>query len=126
MDGSVTVTYRIERAPSRRGPTLAKDAACAQTAPTPPKVRPDRTARLLALAHHVERLIEDGLLKDYSDAARRFGLSRARVTQIANLTALSPVLQEAILTERIAIAERNLRSVLQHAMWEVQEHLLVS
>jgi ABC-type uncharacterized transport system auxiliary subunit len=79
----------------------------------------------LALAHHIDQLIYAGVLKDYSDAARRLGLTPARVSQLTNLLMLSPRLQAAILTERIAIAERNLRAVLQHAMWEAQERLLV-
>jgi hypothetical protein len=124
MDGSVTVSYRLERKPLRP-PTLVKAAPAAQAPPPPPKVRRDRTARMLALAHHIDRLIDTGGLKDYADAARRFGLSRARVTQIANLLSLSPKLQEAILTERVPVAERSLRAVLQHAVWEEQERLLV-
>lgn len=125
MDGSVTVSYRLERKPLRP-PTLVKAAPAAQAPPPPPKVRRDRTARMLALAHHIERLIDGGVLTDYADAARRFGLSRARVTQVANLLSLSPRLQEAILTEHVPVAERHLRAVLQHAVWEQQERLLVS
>lgn len=119
MNG-LTITGRIDRAPPRRGPTLATAAPEAKQAPTPPKVRPGRTERLLALAHHIERLIEDGVLKDYADAARRFGLSRARITQVSNLLSLSPRLQEEILTERVAIAERNLRNVTSEMEWETQ------
>ena len=50
--------------------------------PPPP---PSRAARMLALAHHVERLIEAGELTGYADAARGLGLTRARLTQVMNL-----------------------------------------
>jgi hypothetical protein len=36
------------------------------------------------LAYHVERLIENGVLKDYAEAARPLGLTRARIIQISN------------------------------------------
>ncbi len=53
--------------------------------------------RLLALAHHLEGLINKGVVHDYADIARLSRLSRARVTQIMNLTLLAPQIQEEIL-----------------------------
>jgi hypothetical protein len=43
-------------------------------------------ARLLSLAHEIERRIRAGELDDLAKAARVLGLTRARVTQIVNLT----------------------------------------
>jgi hypothetical protein len=123
MDGSVTVSYRLERKPLRP-PTLVKAAPAAEAPPPLPKVRPDRTARMLALAHHIERLIDGGVLEDYADAATRFGLSRARITQIANLLSLSPKIQEAILAGNANVAERGLRLVLRKFRWQEQEQLV--
>ncbi len=71
-------------------------------APPPPKPanRPsDRLARQLALAHHLERLIERGVLRDYADAARVLGLTRARVSQIMDLLGMAVERQEELLTE---------------------------
>ncbi len=82
------------------------DPAPVTTTPAPPL--PTRIARQLALAYHVERLIESGALKDYADAARRLGITRARMTQIANLRWLACGVQERILAgERVS--ERGLR-----------------
>ena len=59
--------------------------------PSGPSVRPvSRAARLLALAHHVERLVDDGQVESYAVVARKLGLTRARMTQILALTGLSP------------------------------------
>ena len=40
---------------------------------------------MLALAHYVERLVEEGAVRSYADAARQLGVSRARMSQILNL-----------------------------------------
>lgn len=56
-----------------------------------------RDARLLALAHRFERLIETGVAADYADLARLGHVTRARVTQIMNLLSLAPDIQEQIL-----------------------------
>jgi hypothetical protein len=52
---------------------------------------------LLGLAHAIERQIQAGAFKDYSDVARHYGLTRARVTQLPDLTLLAPDIQERIL-----------------------------
>jgi hypothetical protein len=44
-------------------------------------------------------MVRRGEVKGYVELARRHGLSRARVTQIASLTLLSPSLQEALLLD---------------------------
>ena len=59
-----------------------------------------RMARLLALAHKWEAMVRRGEVKGYVELARRHGLSRARVTQITNLTLLAPAAQETTLFER--------------------------
>jgi hypothetical protein len=83
-------------------------------------------ARHLALAHEIERRVRAGELDDLAHAARVFGLTRARVTQIVNLTLLAPEIQEAILamppvTEgRDPITERRLRAIVAETVWERQ------
>lgn len=91
--------------------------------PTPPPSqtrRGDRTLRMLALAYQVERLIEDGVLRDYTHAARSLGISPARMTQIANLLLLAPQIQEALLAGRLNIHERRLRRALRSVGWDEQ------
>jgi len=80
-----------------------------------------RVARMLALAHFIERAVERGDLRDYTEAARLFGLSRARITQVMNLVLLSPTIQARILTGSTGVWERSLRPVLRTAVWEEQE-----
>jgi Arc/MetJ-type ribon-helix-helix transcriptional regulator len=69
---------------------------------------------LLGLAHAIERQIQAGAFKDYSDVARHHGLTRARVTQLLDLTLLAPDLQEQILLAEAVdglepMSERQLR-----------------
>ncbi len=81
---------------------------------TPP---PTRLARQLALAHLIERLVESVELESYAAAARKLGISRARMSQVMNLLTLSPGIQEAILAGRIKASERELRRVLRENIW---------
>ncbi len=90
-----------------------------------PKPQPNRIARMLALAYFVERRIEAGEIKDYAEAARRLGVSRARISQVVDLVNLAPGLQDRILNGKITIAERNLRGVLRDPLWKRQEDALL-
>ena len=72
---------------------------------------------MLALAYYIERLIEAGDIKNYSDAARKIGVTRTRMTQIRNLLNLSPRIQEAILLGKSTISERQLRGFAEVADW---------
>ena len=65
--------------------------------PREPVRRPARIAIRLALAHTIEQAIREGKLRDRADAARRLGLTRARLTQICDLTLLPVREQERIL-----------------------------
>jgi hypothetical protein len=97
--------------------------------PALPHGRIARAARQLALAHEIERRVRAGELEDLAHAARVFGLTRARVTQIANLLLLAPAIQAEILAMpsvtvgRDRITERTLRPVVAEPVWERQEIL---
>ena len=88
--------------------------------------RVPRVARHLALAHEIERRVRAGELDDLAHAARVFGLTRARVTQIASLTLLAPEIQAEILAMppvtvgRDPITERTLRPIVAEPVWERQ------
>lgn len=98
--------------------------------PRPPLMLPPqrvpRVARQLALAHEIERRVRAGEIEDFAHAARVFGLTRARVTQIVSLTLLAPAIQGEILAlppvtaGRDAITERALRPIVAEAVWERQ------
>ena len=51
----------------------------------------------LALAYYVERCIEDGTVESYADAARRLGITRARMTQVMDLLLLPAGVVDGIL-----------------------------
>ena len=85
-----------------------------------------RVARLLALAHHFQALIKQGVFGSQTDLAQVAGLTRARITQIMNLLFLAPEIQEEILflprvtKGREAVTERDLREVLKTHLWSEQ------
>lgn len=96
---------------------IKKQSTSETTSPQIPRI-----AKLLALAHHFQDLIDNGVVKDYADIARLSGLSRARITQITNLTLLAPEIQEEILTllSTITQKESNIRLVLRTPIWKYQ------
>ena len=97
----VTVTYKIKA--KKRKPEKKPDAP----PPEQPATRPvSRAARMLALAHYVERLVEEGVVASYADAARQLGVSRARISQILNLLNLPPRVQEGLLLGDLHLSER--------------------
>ena len=83
-----------------------------------------RGARLLALVQVVEREIERGTIRDLSHAGKLFGLSRARMTQVAQLADLAPEIQERLLLGDASISERALRAALRSVDWEQQRAAL--
>jgi len=56
-----------------------------------------RISRLMALAIHMQQLVDKGEVADHADLARLAHVSRTRISQIMNLTLLAPDVQEAIL-----------------------------
>ncbi len=91
-----------------------------------PKATIPRISRLLALAHHIQELVDKGEVKDMAEVARLSHITRARMTQIMNLLLLAPNIQEEILylpeTEKGAdpICERRVRSVWARPDWRDQ------
>jgi hypothetical protein len=92
--------------------------------------RPAKAAQLLALAHHLREAIESGRLPDGASVARTLGFTRARISQILDLTLLAPDIQEAVLgLEAVDGAEPNvnervLRGVVHAAVWREQRERL--
>ena len=85
-----------------------------------------RVARLLALAHHFQALLKEGVFGSQTELAQVAGLTKARITQIMNLLFLAPDIQEEILflprviKRRDSVTERELREVLKTLMWSEQ------
>lgn len=85
--------------------------------------------KLMALAIRLEHLLAAGQVKDQAEIARTAGITRARVTQIINLTQLAPDIQEAILdleptTDHVPrFREREVRTIAILPNWEKQRML---
>lgn len=97
-----------------------------------PEVEPGsipRVTRLMALAIKFDGMIARGEVRDYADIARLGYVSRARITQIMNLTNLATDIQEEILflPRRVKghdpIREQNLRPIAQEMNWRDQRKL---
>ena len=123
--GTRVVTGELHRV--RRG---REKRFSAEPSPQPSR-RPARVAVMLALAHTIQRAIESGEIRNQADAARRLGLTRARFTQLLDLTLLAPVVQEELLYLEAVngfepVSERALRAAAHAARWadqtEVQTH----
>ena len=90
-----------------------------------PTARPARVAVTLALAHRIRNEILRGEIRNQADAARKLGLTRARLSQILELTNLAPDIQEEILfleviNGREPLRERALRGVVRSMSWRNQ------
>lgn len=97
----------------------------ASTLPQGPSNRPARVAVTLAHAHKIRQAIESGEILSQAEAARRLGLTRARLSQILDLTNLAPDVQEGILfleaiDGREPLTERSLRGALRFTAWDEQ------
>jgi hypothetical protein len=74
-----------------------KGLAVGAAPPELPPGRVPRVARLLALAHRLDQLLRQGVVKDYAALARLGHVTRARISQIMNLLSLASDVQEAVL-----------------------------
>lgn len=122
--GTLTVEGAVHVGRRGRGgrPELRDDAAPVAVPPG----RVPRVARLMALAIKLDRLVRDGAVKDYAELARLGRVTRARITQVMNLTLLAPDIQEALLflpavaAGREPLALRDLQPVAQVRDWRGQ------
>ena len=113
---TIVVRANFDRKPAGRGE--AKDSTGRRSL---------GVAHLLALAHHIDRKIRRGELRDYAHAAKVLGLTRARVSQVSGLALLAPAIQEAVLAlpdgRRHDITERQLREIVTEPLWGKQMRL---
>ena len=96
----MTTTLTIERAVHFQAQPRGRKGLRAGPAPQgqPPALgRVPRVSRLMALALRFEGLLQAGVVKDYAELARLGHVTRARVSQSANLLHLAPDLQEELL-----------------------------
>lgn len=124
-----TLTCRFSFKPQAHGRTLryekTKLSSKVQEEPAS-QPRIPRASRIMALALHFQELISSGDIRDYADLARLGHVTRARLTQIMNLTFLAPDIQEDVLflTEssrgRDKLNELTLRHIAAEPLWEKQ------
>ena len=119
------VTGRLFRVRAGQGWKLTEQ----EPAPAPePVQRPARVARMLALAHALQNAIDDGIYESRAEVARRFGLTRARITQLSALVTLAPDIQEELLFMEAAdgnepLSVRALRPLVAISSWEEQRRV---
>ena len=89
-----------------------------------PTTRDVPLARRLALAHKVHRLVEAGEIDSYSEAAERFGITRANMTHLTNLMLLAPEIQASIVRGDCVATARQLRTVCKSVLWSEQQSQL--
>jgi hypothetical protein len=99
--------------------------------PRTPVRRPAKVARMLALAHHLQRAIDQGLVADRAAVARNLGQTRARITQLLDLLLLAPDLQVRVLALESVdglepTSERSIRAIAARSDWSLQRKLLES
>ena len=108
MDSPIRIRSRLgkrqrtNRADAEVSP--ARDGDVAEALPLP-----DTLARRLALAHYVERLIENGKLRNYAHASAVLGITRARMSQLMDLALLPADVQERVLFGTDRWSERDFR-----------------
>ncbi len=123
---AVEMTIPVVRRGRRKGCAEVKDAP--QGPPPSPKI--PRITRLMALAIKFQDMIDRGEVRDYADLARLGLVTRARLTQIMNLTLLAPEIQEALLLGEhahmngVSHSEREIRRQVKAVLWQDQVSLL--
>lgn len=124
LDAPRTLTFSVHFTP---GKTRHRRLQRGPEPPAPaPRGQVPRISRVLALAHHFAAMIRAGEVADYADLARLTGFTRARITQMMDLTLLAPDIQEQILTwprvtgERGAPSEKRVLAVAREVEWERQ------
>ena len=112
-------------------PIFWRRSRSVELTPTPPPDKPEpvrrpaHVARQLALAHHLQRAIERGVVADQAALARKLGFTRARISQLFDLLMLAADLQEQVLALQAVdgaepMAERTLRAVAHAGTWVEQ------
>ena len=85
-----------------------------------PTEKVPRVARLLALAHKFQRMLDCGEVASMAELARLGRVSRAQITQITDLLLLAPEIQETVLFGTIEMGLRELL-VVAHATGSTEQ-----
>ena len=122
----ITLEYRFHFKQRKGRKKLYMGKAAHDKLPSQPTLHIPHITKLLALAHYYQKLIDEDGVKDYAEIARLTGTSRARITQIMNLTLLAPEIQEKILDlheVKSIKTERRIRMIAGIKLWKEQLEL---
>jgi hypothetical protein len=89
--------------------------------PEPSAAPATRVARMIALAHHIDDLIDRGVIESYGEVARALGVCDTRLVQIQDLALLSPRIQEALLMGEVKMSPRAAQKLVRLGTWAEQE-----
>lgn len=116
-----TIRQKVDFSSTRR---RARTERPEQTSNAPGRV--PRVSRIVALAIRIDQLLSEGTIGSLAEAGRLTHVTRARMSQILNLTNLAPDIIEAILflprieSGRDPINERDLRPIASELNWTKQ------
>jgi len=126
MTASLTITKQVHFRHGRGSRKILKEGEAPK--PKSPGCVP-RLSRLMALAIHMQQLLDKDEVADYAELATLALVSRARITQIMNLLHLAPDIQEEILClphtdgSRAPIQEHMLRPIASIPDWRKQQRM---
>ncbi|ACY13333.1 hypothetical protein [Haliangium ochraceum] len=123
-NGAIVVTGRLFRHGGGNGRPHRFTGQPAKPAP-PPARRPARVAQMLAFAHRVEAEVARGDFESRSAAARHYGMTTGRITQLLSLLWLAPDVQEDVLfleaiDGREPVSGQALEKIARIADWSEQ------
>ena len=121
---TTVITGTFLRRKSKSVTFVTEDQAL-PAAPTRQIIRPANVARMLALAHHIQRALDQGLVSNRAAVARKLGLTEARVTQFMDLLYLAPDIQLRVLELEAVdgvepLHEKEVRRVANDVRWAEQ------
>jgi len=126
----ISVKRRIEVKNTSAGKRLVVASPAATPAEPPqPETRVPSVSKLLALAIRFEGQIRSGAVRDQTALARQLKVTQPRMTQIMNLTLLSPSIQRQVLAlkdvkgKRDRVNERRLRRIAGEPCWSRQAEM---
>lgn len=116
----VDLGTRRARSEASRATVVASPEAACPAAPAAPTGPATPAARVLALAHWIERGVRAGRFTSYRDAARHLGVCHARVQHVVGLLMLEPAVQADVFLTHRDYGERELRRLAAEPLWENQ------
>ena len=125
----ITKEHKIKFESGRKSRKKIRENSDEKSLPTG---RLPRITKMMALAIRLDYLIKSGQVTDQAELARVGHVTRARLTQIMDLTLLAPDIQEEILGLRLVqsgkedLLEKELRAIVRVFSWSKQRKMWAS